>query len=105
VLAGCNALQLAAYETLQDLARESLLEQLLMHIVFECIFYGVVHKWISRKDAQPMGYDMWAHHIASAVAGIYCRVVRPPPPPRYPTSDTTRILLRRGCMLMPRPHL
>jgi len=77
VLAGCNSFTLSRLDTgTADLARESLLEQLFLHIVLECVFYGVVHALINRKCAQPMGRDMWAHHVASAVAGIYCRVVR-----------------------------
>jgi hypothetical protein len=90
VLAGCNSFTLSRLDTgTADLARENLLEQLFLHIVLECVFYGFVHSLINRKCAQSMGRDMWAHHMASAVAGIYCRVVR------ALGSRARRALLRR----------
>eukprot|EP00959_Pyramimonas_sp_CCMP1952_P412450 8643250-Pyramimonas_sp.AAC.1 len=58
-----------------DMVREHMVEIIMMHLVFECIFYGFLNKRINPKGAEPMGWDMWVHHIGSIAGAAYCKVV------------------------------
>lgn len=52
------------------------LELLFVHLALECLFYGVVLPRVASRKVPAMTTDMWVHHLASLVAGIYCRLVR-----------------------------
>eukprot|EP00241_Pyramimonas_parkeae_P011626 CAMPEP_0114238284 /NCGR_PEP_ID=MMETSP0058-20121206/7843_1 /TAXON_ID=36894 /ORGANISM="Pyramimonas parkeae, CCMP726" /LENGTH=213 /DNA_ID=CAMNT_0001350385 /DNA_START=281 /DNA_END=919 /DNA_ORIENTATION=- len=53
------------------------LELLFVHLALECLFYGVVLPRVASRKVPAMTTDMWVHHLASLVAGIYCRLAGP----------------------------
>eukprot|EP00238_Polyblepharides_amylifera_P004881 CAMPEP_0196592484 /NCGR_PEP_ID=MMETSP1081-20130531/72868_1 /TAXON_ID=36882 /ORGANISM="Pyramimonas amylifera, Strain CCMP720" /LENGTH=129 /DNA_ID=CAMNT_0041916199 /DNA_START=35 /DNA_END=421 /DNA_ORIENTATION=- len=60
-----------------EAVRGVLVEVVVVHLLLECVFNGWLHPWINPKGATPMTWDMWAHHMGSCFAGMYCKVAGP----------------------------
>ena len=45
------------------------------HVLLECVWYGLVHKWVDPKSKASMSVDMWCHHLGAVFAALYCKAV------------------------------